>query len=203
MNRNPVFTAICFVVLLTASGAGHSAELSLGIDGEVSTVVGRSYGEYFDAGYSIGGNLFYPIHKNIALGGSIRYHSWKADSRPYQWTRADGSASVLEIVPSVRLQTSSEKLEPAVLFLQLGAGYASIDSDAISWMIPDLPEYPVGPEEPVIGSQGNTVLSIGAGISVDTGFGFELEFLPMFDYLFTEDDALMYISVNLGAAVAL
>lgn len=46
------------------------------------------------------------------------------------------------------------------------------------------------------------MLSVGAGISVDTGLGFELEFLPMFDYLFTDTDALMYISVNLGLLVA-
>ena len=166
MNRVLISMAICLVGLLPAFGASYSADLSLGIEGGISTVVGYSYGDYFDAGYSIGGNLFYPVHTNIALGGSVRYQSWKANDRPHQWTRADGSASVLEIVPAVRFMTSCEKLEPAVLFIQLGAGYASLDSDAVSWSIPDLPEDPVGPEEPIIGSQGNTVLSIGAGISL-------------------------------------
>ena len=203
MNRVIISIAICLVGMLPSSGTSYAADLSLGIEGGISTVVGRSYGDYFDAGYSFGGNLFYPVHPNIALGGSVRSHSWKANSRPYQWTCADGSASVLEIMPAVRFQTSCEKLEPAVLFMQLGAGYASLDSDAVSWMIPDLPEDPVGPEEPVIGSQGNTVLSIGAGISVDTGFGFEIEFLPVFDYMFTEDDALMYLSADLGLTIAL
>ena len=31
---------VCFTVLLTASGTGYAVELSLGIDGGISTVVG-------------------------------------------------------------------------------------------------------------------------------------------------------------------
>lgn len=84
MTRILIRVAICIAVVLLAGSEGRALELSLGIDGGISTVVGYSYGDYFNAGYSIGGNLFYPVHTNISLGGNVRYHSWKANSRPYE-----------------------------------------------------------------------------------------------------------------------
>ena len=177
--------------------------LDLGIDGGLSTVVGYDFKEYFDAGFNLGGSVLYTLHPNIAIGARVRYHSWQADNRPYDWTCADGSASVLEIVPAVRFMTSPGTLEPAVLFLQIGAGYASIDSDAVHWMVPDLPDDPVGPEEPIIDPQSNTVLSFGAGISIETGIGFDLEFMPAFDYIFTDSHALMNVSANLGLSMGI
>lgn len=202
MKRILISIALSLATLIAAVGSGYSADLSLGIDGGISFVAGRSYGDYFDAGYAVGGSLFYPVHGNISLGGNVRYQSWNAKTRPYDWTRADGSASVLTVLPAVRFQVSPESYGGLVLFfLQIGAGYASLDSDAVSWMIPDLPEDPVGPKEPIIYSQDNAALSVGAGVSIETGLGFDLEFLPVFDYMFTDDDALMYISVDLGLSI--
>ncbi len=202
--KRVLISAVIFVACLPAvSRPGSAARLSLGIEGGMSKVVGWDYREYFDAGYSLGGSILYIIHPNIAIGTRVRYQSWKADSRPYDWTRAEGSASALEVIPTARFTTSPGTLEPAVLFLQIGAGYASIDSDAVRWMVPDLPEDPVGPEEPVIDPQSNTVLSLGAGIAIDSGIGLYIEFLPVFDYIFTDGDALMHFSVNLGIAVAI
>jgi hypothetical protein len=193
-----ISTMACLACLVILAGNGEASDLSLGIEGGLSTVVGYDYKEYFDAGYCLGGSVFYTVHPNIAIGARGRYHSWQADGRPYDFTCAEGSASALEIVPTLRLMTSPSALEPAVIFLQIGAGYASIKSDAEKWSIPDLPEDPVGPREPVIDPESNTVLSFGAGISIDTGIGFDLEFLPVFEYIFTDADALMHVSANLG-----
>jgi hypothetical protein len=199
-----VSVAICLSFLLPTGGTCLAGDLTLGIDAGVSRVTGQTYGDYFDAGYAVGGNIFYNVHENISIGGRARYHRWNAADRFREWWRAEGSTSILEIVPAVRFHTRPESIDKKVLlFVELGAGYVTIDSDAVAWMVPDLPEDPVGPQESVIDSQSNTVLSLGGGISIDSGIGFCIEFIPVFEYIFTDADALMHVSANLGLSLGI
>jgi hypothetical protein len=203
MSRIQSFVAICCAVFLVAGGGARAADLALGLDGGLSMVAGRTYGEFFDAGYAIGGSIFYSVHENISLGGHLRHHSWKANARPYDWTRADGSASLLEIVPAVRFTAQPERLAQKVrLFAELGAGYASVDSDAVSWTVPDLPEDPLGPEEPIITADGDILLNFGLGISIESEIGFQIELLPTLHYLLA-DEALPFVSFDLGLSIGI
>jgi hypothetical protein len=163
----------------------------------------------WNMGFNLGLNAFWQVSEVLSLGGRIAYHSWGADADgwaedyakdfgsgyTYTVARSSGSQSVIEIIPSLKIATSSGD-SPTKLDIQLGAGI-----------------FLVSPSDVKVGGSFRSAFSSGTidvtffGESL-TGFGFQaglpltiagrFQILPLYSLYWAGGDAYHHITFNVG-----
>ncbi|MBI2619438.1 MAG: hypothetical protein HYW57_05100 [Ignavibacteriales bacterium] len=141
MRKTPL--ALLCGILLTGLGAEAYAQgFSLVLLGGLSKDSRTQTESVWKAGLNLAGHAFVSV-PGITIGGRVAFHSWGADgegwlkevtksgSTSYTLNSADGSQTVIEIVPAIRLAL----LNPPVglrIDLQIGAGLFLVSSSEVT-----------------------------------------------------------------------
>jgi hypothetical protein len=199
--------SVMLIVVVSAAGAlaqyggGYSRKrLMLSADIGLSKAVGNEGAEW-DLGWSAGGNAFYLLNPNLLLGLRYAYNSWSPNQDELLESvddaagfSVDGSATLMEFVPTVRLSTAWE-FNLFNFFLQGGAGYWMQDVEVTI-------DPPALDAETVTDDEDKFGLSLGGGVILGDYESFTFEVTPLFHLLFPMND-FHYFTVSAGAAIKL
>jgi hypothetical protein len=193
-------------ILITAalaSGPAHAARVmsNFHIGYALETVEYK----YWKPGLSLGINLMFPVHPNVLVGGRLSYHRWTPENDPglvgANWI-AEGSMSLFEVYPSVRLTTSVMNPGPVAFYVQVGGGFAYADNNASLYIEPVVPD-PQGWYVDLIDSQMRPGISVGAGMATRTRGRLRGEVLLLYNEMFTRDESLKFVTLNIGLFVGM
>jgi len=110
-----------------------------------------------------------------------------------------GSISIIEIVPAVRIFPSATETQSINFFGQAGVGLFLLKAKSeVSGTISDPFFGTVTIDEKVDESESKVGLSLGAGITVGKVGSTQIEILPLYHIVFTENESTKYFSVNVG-----
>lgn len=168
--------------------------------GGISNPVGDG-SQYWNTGFSIAMNGFGYLSKNILLGGHVAYHRWTPDENELLTLVPDigidwdisGKATILELVPSVRLLALQPNAQSINVFAQVGFGYYFVNLDATIKASYLGMTYQESIEE----SENKLGVTLGGGIILGRKGGFSLEILPLYRIVFTGDGNTKYFSVSM------
>lgn len=180
----------------------------VGIGSGISKAVGEG-SEFWNLGYNISLEFYKQVTENILVGGRFAFNRITPDKDEINKSLAldtfgdlsfdskvevTGSASMLELLPSIRIVTSKDEDQLIQFFGQFGAGcniYRAYAKTSVS--INSFSETVTIEEFEIVPS-----INIGAGISIDLTMNIKLLIYPMYNFMFTEDESTKYISFNLG-----
>lgn len=172
---------------------------SFALGGGISNIVGEG-SQYWNTGFSVGINGFGYLSRNILLGAHFATSRWTPDKNELirdlpkvgiDWDFS-GEATIMEIVPSVRLLGPWTETQSINVFAQVGFGYYFINLDASvkgSYM-------GVTYQESIEETENKPGFTMGGGIILGRKGGFCLEILPLYRIIFTEGGNTKYISVS-------
>ncbi len=204
MVRRTIVTIIAFAfIILLTSFTSYAQEMSFSANGGISKPVGDG-SEYWNLGFSVGGNGFYPVSPNISIGGRIAYNKWTPDEDEIiksvsaidpgiKWD-ISGSATIIEIIPSLRVLASPFINQSVNLFGQLGLGLFlfNLESKVKGTYMGSTYDVSIDDSETKVG------ISIGGGLTIGEKGNAQFEILPLYHIIFTEDESTKYFSVNIG-----
>lgn len=191
---------IFFTLLLNFPS--HAQQLKLDLVGAVSKEVGPEH-EYFNWGFSVGGDIFFFLNNNLLLGLRATYSRFTPDESEFTESvdalfsgEVSGDAFVVEIVPSLRL-TTNYPMSNINIFAQAGAGLFILNNEII---VSGNGEGDV-PVEEVFGegTSGNFGFNVGGGLTFGNPQYISIDFYPLFNMVFLgEGDSFRYFSFNLS-----
>jgi len=176
--------------------------------------------KYWNAGFSVGITPFLLISESWMAGLRLSYSRWTPDGyrmmdlappirmkaiytvrvdgidsldyyNLYLFDSKSGGTTVLEIVPSVRFKALRDAGETMVLSGQAGAGLFMIRSDARA-----VGKY--GPNVAEIRLDEVSEVKPGIQLGISLAVRKQLEFMPLWTYVFTEANRRSYFLMNLG-----
>jgi len=158
--------------------------------------------EYWNPGFSIGGNAFYPVAPSLAVGGRIAYNRWTPDEEaltaPFAGYGIDwdisGSASIVEFVPAIRIAPPTPPNQSINFFGQFGFGLFQMNFTARVRGTYAGQTVETFSED----SEMKTGFSLGGGITVGGGKRLGFEILPLYHIILTEGESTKYFSVAVG-----
>lgn len=197
--KNKIFIIIPIFIFIL-SNFNYAQKVHFSIDTGLSLFTGEG-SEYWNPGFSIGGNIFFPLSKNILLGGRIAYSRWTPDvfelTREYtglgiQWDIL-GSATVLDITPIIRGLIPLDERKTSNLLLQAGAGLFVINLKArvggrFLWLYV---------EERIDESDTKFGILLGGGLVIGKLKKIRFEIFPLFHITFNEKTT-KYFTINAG-----
>lgn len=188
--------AFTFIILLTSS-TSYAQGISFSLNGGISKAVGEG-SEDWKFGISFGGNGFFPVSPNMLIGGRIAYNRWTPDVTRWEenesWAEweASGSATIIEIIPSIRLLAPFSETRSTNFFGQAGFGLFLLNMDAkITGTSEGSKFYATFADQ----SESKTGISLGGGLSLGKRRSKRFEFLVLYHIIFTEEESTKYYSI--------
>lgn len=206
--KKKFFVVLIIVVFFNSFAAvkGYAkkkATLSLGAG--ISKISGDG-NHIWKTGFNAGGNLFFEITPNFLFGGRFAYNRWALNEEKLindfnlylndgTDITATGSASAIEIVPSVRIMSSAREGSKIRFFGQVGAGLYLVNMETtINSFWFNLIDY-----QTINVKDTRFGIDIGGGIILGGQSGNRFEIMPQYHIIFTEGEATRYFSVTLSA----
>ncbi len=208
MTKRILVTAIICTFIILSLGTSYAQGWSFGVNGGIAKLVGSGT-EFWNPGFSVGSNIFYPVSPDISLGGRIGYVRFTPDETeliksvspiaPSIALDISGNATFFEIVPSIRISPSIEENREVNLFAQIGLGFFLMNLDATAKTSAiGLTYY-----EFIKDSENRLGLSLGGGLTMGRKGSARFEILSLYHITFMENQFLVgertqYFSVNFG-----
>ena len=205
VRRTLVATIVLAFIILPTAGVSYAQEMPFIVSGGISKMVGEG-SEYWNTGFSVGGSRFYPVSSIFYLGGRFAYNRWTPNEKELTKEFAgygidwdiSGSATIYEVVPSIRISEPMANTQSGNFFVQLGLGYFLVSLNAI------VRGYYMGRSvEASIEDSGDKFgLNLGGGFFVGKIGSIRFEVLPLYYIIFTEDETskyFKYFSVSVNA----
>jgi len=177
-----------------------SERIMASIGGGLSLPTGEG-SEYWNTGFAIYGDVFFPVSSIVFFGGRIAYNRWTPDENelvnelrgnfdyPLSQLEVSGSATIFEITPCLRLASTSVNSSSFKFFVQMGVGLYILNIEASGRAILEGNNVDFSIDE----SESKFGLNIGAGAMLDV-----FTIYPLYNIVITEDETTKYVSVNLG-----
>jgi hypothetical protein len=198
IRKTFIFTVmIIFSLSISFNLLSGQTKPFFGLGGGISKALGDG-SEYWNLGFVVFGDVFVAASENMLIGGHVAYNRWSPNedellgsyaSIPGLTTDISGSASIIEIVPSIRLTTSGEG-QSVKFFGQGGAGIyiLKMEADASASYMGQTFSMSIDHSESKFG------INVGAGLIINE----IIEVYPMYNNVFTEGESTTYFSVNVG-----
>ncbi|MBN2070044.1 MAG: hypothetical protein JW814_01200 [Candidatus Krumholzibacteriota bacterium] len=160
------------------------------VDAGISMPMG-DISDFYNTGFVIGVNGFYPWSERLHFGGRIAYNKWGIDDGGWTGSDVDGGSSMMEFMPMARYLFPNKDASSTTFFAQGGLGFYrfSFDVDVTAG----------GITENYDDSDINMGLCLGGGVILERGSR-ELIVQPMLNQVFTDGDSSTYISITVGMA---
>ncbi len=201
MKRIWVAALSIFLLLVSSSGSSSAGKVSLHLGLGASKVTGNIYEDTeFRAIPAI--DLFYTITENIQLGFHAGYTKWtpnnfKKDSGICGSSRMiEGTVGNTELMGLARFEIPSEKIERLSLFVEACLGCCIIDSNALVYSRPVIPDPGAWDLMYPIKSQNKPCAGAGLGLNLRVTDKFGLESIARYNRVFTDDESTCYYSIN-------
>lgn len=163
----------------------------------------------WNMGFNLGVNAFWQVSDIISVGGRAAYHSWSADGDgwaedyakdfgfgyTYNVTSSSGSQSVIEIIPSVKIATSSGD-SPTKLDIQLGAGLFLVSPGDVKVSGSFRSAFSSGTMDVTFMGESLTGFGFQAGLPLTISGRFQI--LPLYSLYWAGGDAYHHITINAG-----
>ncbi len=147
--------------------------------------------DFYNTGFVIGINGFFPWSEKIHFGGRIAFNKWGIDDGGWTGTDIDGSSLMIEFVPMARYLFLNDKASTTTFFAQAGIGLyrfsfdVDVTNDSITQNYDD--------------SDINLGLCFGGGMLLERG-NREWIVQPMVNQVFTDGNSSTYLSLTIGMA---
>ncbi len=190
-------TLFALIIMPASGGAAESLldKIAFSGDAGISMPLGDA-DDFYNVGFVVGVNGFYPYSDNIHFGGRVAYNRWGVEDEGWG-ENTEGYGSMMEFVPQVRYLFSPSETADKSFFLQGGLGFYRYAYD-FEWTGPDL--HGGTAEYSNDGSEIELGLCLGGGVAVELAGGSELEFKPMINIVFTEGESTKYFTLTVGMA---
>ncbi|MFP4416418.1 MAG: hypothetical protein ACOC4C_02705 [Fibrobacterota bacterium] len=189
-----------FLLVIGLYVFGVSAQdLYFGLNGGVSKTIGDEYSEY-ELGWAAGASGYFRLGANVMVGARAGYSQWDPVNSEFEDAintpgleeeiEIDGRAWVFELIPLLRIISETPYVK---LFLQGGGGWYIINSRVTA-------SAPALDIEEKLGEQSTSRFGIqfGGGAVIGNMRLLSIEILPLYNVVFTEDDAWNYFTLNAG-----
>ena len=205
-----ISTFVLFLLLAVASIEGASAQNAsiipnLGISKDMRSVTSNRW----NMGFNLGLNAFWPVSGVISLGGRAAYHHWGADAdgwaadyaknfgTGYSYTvqSSSGSQSVIELIPSLKIATSSGD-SPTTLDVQFGVGMFLVSVSDVKIGGSFRTGFSSGTADVTFASESLTGFGFQAGLPLTIARRFQI--LPLYSLYWAGGDAYHHITFNAG-----
>jgi len=201
MSKKTSLTVLLLFLLSANFVYGQNKTITLQ-GGGISKATGDGC-EYWNIGFNISGELFQEVTKNLSIGCRVAYNRWSPneDELTNEFSgisgfRLDvsGSASIIELLPSVRLISSTSPNQKTQFFGQIGAGYYILNMET------EISASYNGSSATgsIYLSENKFGINFGAGIIIASSINTNLSICPMYNIIFTEQESIKYFTVNLG-----
>ena len=190
----------CISIISVTSVTSYAQQMFYSVNIGISKATGDG-SEDWNLGLCIGGNGFYPVNSNISIGGRIAYNRWTPnidrieENEPSITWDASGSATIIEIVPSLRLTASASETQNVNFFGQFGTGVFLLNMDAKITGTDNGETYDLSAANQ---SESKLGISLGGGLIIGKTGSKRFEILPLYHIIFTEDESTKYYSINIG-----
>lgn len=171
--------------------------------------------EYWNVGFNIGLNMFSVSPTNISFGGRIAYNRIPPDgeelmklasginvgyggSHDYKLESTSGAFSIIELVPSVKIETTKKENNKSSFSLQCGLGLFIMNSDA-SAKGSYSDQYTQSEME--ISLEGKSETKFGLQFSANIYLSSKIVIQPYYNLIFTEENNTQYLNINLGYCI--
>lgn len=199
-------TVLVFLYSFSAIEGYAEKKATLSLGGGFSQFTGDG-SDIWETGYTTGGTLFFKVTPNILVGGRFAYNRWSLDEEalirdigiPWANFTVSGSASAIELIPSVRILAPARKGSKIKFFGQVGAGLyrLNLETNISTTAFILLDNIEIHLEETRFG------VDIGGGVIFGGQNSIRFEILPQYHIIWTKDNPTKYFSLSLGAVFRL
>lgn len=161
------------------------------VDAGLSMPVGDK-SDFYNSGFVIGFNMFYPWSERFHYGGRIAFNKWGVDDGGWTGNDIDGSSLIIEFVPMARYLFPNDDASTTTFFAQAGLGFYRFSWDVDVTDAADITHNHDG-------SDVNLGLCFGGGMILEKG-NREWIVQPMLNQVFTDGDSSTYLSITIGMA---
>jgi hypothetical protein len=195
----PTIITSIFITLL--HGISYAKDISFIANSGVSKAIGDG-SEFWNLGFSVGGNVFYHVEPNFLLGGCIAYDRWAPNKdevirflSPITVSDVSGVINIIKVAPSFRISVSPFGSQWLLLFGQQDFGLFLMNGK-----VTIKGSYENAPfEHSTEDSENKYGWSLGGGLIIGKKGNLCLEILALYHIILTEDEGTKYFSVNIGA----
>ncbi len=169
---------------------------------ELGSGISKSVGdgsEYWNVGLNINWELFQKVSENLLFGGRFAYNrlSPNEDELKKEFNGnsdidldVSGSASIIELLPSIRIVSSKNQNQKIQFVGQIGVGCHILKrkteiSSAGLHLMTEIFEIEFG-------------TNFGGGIIMGISENAKLSIYPMYNIIFTEEESTKYFALNIG-----
>lgn len=207
MKKYIFFSILTLSLLLSISFNHGQAQTVFGFGGGITAITSDG-SELYNMGFNGCGEAFLKFSKNIQFGGRIVYNRIGVnedelkdqvlfDLPEFSGFNLDYSgsyASIIELLPTIRLTTSSNDNQKTQFFGQLGAGLYMIKLK-VKASVSDR-AYSESAQESK--SDNKFGINFGAGIIVGASGNIRFALYPMYNIYFVEGKSTKYFAVNVA-----
>jgi len=175
----------------------RARQAAFSINGGIAGLTGDG-SEYWNRGFTAGGNGFFTISSYVMLGVRVSYNRWTPDDdmlvgdlgyAGIDW-EVSGSRSAVEIAPSLRFLAPASEASPVTFFAQIGVGLYIMDAETA------ITASYAGRTETYTGKRSEDRIGVTFGAGIDIGY---IEILPLYTVVATDEESTGYYSISAGA----
>jgi hypothetical protein len=162
----------------------------------------------WNMGFHIDGEWLQKVSKNFLIGWRVGYNRWspnkdEVENEPDFLTDVSGSASMIELIPSIRFLLPQSQKKQTQFFGQVGAGYylynMKVESSTTFVGVPSF--FNPGGGSSVFSTEERDYkfgINFAAGTIIGSSGQIKFSVCPMYNIIFTEEPLTNYFTVILG-----
>ena len=202
MNNKTIF--VLFITLLSSINLVNAqSQYLFGFNGGISKATGEA-GDVWDMGFTFSGEWFSKGTENIYTGWRIAYNRWSPNENELRGKyyngyglihNISGSATLIEILPSIRFISSATKNQQTQFFGQISFGYYIIDSDIKMTISYNSNFSTISIKSSTYKKFG---VNLGAGLIIKGTGNTKIIIYPMYNIIPNPGQKDIYLTINAG-----
>lgn len=200
--NNKLILIVIFVILATNIVLSDNiTEDMYGLNIGTSKLVGDG-SKYYKIGFDINGYLLQKVSEDMYLGLRASYNRWSPNEDeiedefdiPGLDIDISGSASIIEIIPTIRIVPAFLRTGQTQFYGQLGAGYYKLYMD--TEIYGSLMGY--SSTSSIDESKSNFGIDFGPGVIINITKNTKITLSSMYKIIYGEKESTNYFTINLG-----
>lgn len=201
MNNKLILIVIFIILATNIVLSDNITEDMYGLNIGTSKLVGDG-SKYYKIGFDINGYLLQKVSEDMYLGLRASYNRWSPNEDeiedefdiPGLDIDISGSASIIEIIPTIRIVPAFLRTGQTQFYGQLGAGYYKLYMD--TEIYGSLMGY--SSTSSIDESKSNFGIDFGPGVIINITKNTKITLSSMYKIIYGEKESTNYFTINLG-----